>query len=817
MKKSWLRKGISIVLAGSMVFSMAACSNRDEEQQALNNAEAKKYVFECEELDLGLSEYDYYGVNSMEYKNGKLYLFAHAEKYEPDYVSKQMLIMMNPDGSDREEFEIKPPVNEEVMEGGAITDDMLRSSMPVVIPEEEPVVDEDFAVDMPTEESPDYYDMTGEVVTYRSYGQMKMGSANKILCIELTDTTDYTIPEAPVYSNEQSLVCLDLEGNEIWRAPLKLYAGEEEYFYAQTFLTDEQGNSYIISRESCITFDRDGNHVAAVKMEQSNYNSIFVSEEGDLQVVFWNEDYSKQNIAKLNPKTGAVEDIEALPDTIAQYNIYKGYKYDLMLTNTSGIFGYNLGDEEVTQIMSYINSDLCMTYLNEFFFIAEGQFVASYWDEYSGKYQVALFTAVDPEDIPDKQGIIFGCNYVDYEVRNRIVEFNKESDEYRIVIKEYSNYNSPGNWQAGVTQLNNDILSGNIPDILVISRDMPVESYANKGIFADLYEFLEEDEELNREDYLQNVLDAYTIDGELYAVVPSFSVETCTAKSEWVEQKESWSIQEMQEVVAKMPEGASAFGESYGRESMLNIAMSYTSDQFIDWESGKCNMDSEEFKALLSYIATYPAEESMVWDEDYWMNEYEVQWHNDKTLMMSTSIYSIADFDSMNSAYLDEDYSIVGFPCAPEMGAVLSANTAYAISEKSNNKEVAWEFIRYYLTDEYQQTIQWSLPVNEEALYQQAMEATKKPVWIDEFGNETEYDQTYWIAGQEIIIEPMTEAEVEELLEYIKSVKNTWSYKEDILEIINEEAAPFFEGQKSVDEVVKIIQSRVQLYVDENR
>ena len=37
-----------------------------------------------------------------------------------------------------------------------------------------------------------------------------------------------------------------------------------------------------------------------------------------------------------------------------------------------------------------------------------------------------------------------------------------------------------------------------------------------------------------------------------------------------------------------------------------------------------------------------------------------------------------------------------------------------------------------------------------------------------------------------------------------------------VLELINEEAAGYFEGQKSVDEVTKVIQNRVQLYVDVN-
>ena len=39
---------------------------------------------------------------------------------------------------------------------------------------------------------------------------------------------------------------------------------------------------------------------------------------------------------------------------------------------------------------------------------------------------------------------------------------------------------------------------------------------------------------------------------------------------------------------------------------------------------------------------------------------------------------------------------------------------------------------------------------------------------------------------------------------------------EEIYSIISEEAAPYFAGQKSAEEVAKIIQSRIQIYVSEN-
>ena len=46
---------------------------------------------------------------------------------------------------------------------------------------------------------------------------------------------------------------------------------------------------------------------------------------------------------------------------------------------------------------------------------------------------------------------------------------------------------------------------------------------------------------------------------------------------------------------------------------------------------------------------------------------------------------------------------------------------------------------------------------------------------------------------------------------------NIYNYHEDKLNIINEEAQAYYSGAKSVEDVVKVIQNRVQIYVDENR
>ena len=62
-----------------------------------------------------------------------------------------------------------------------------------------------------------------------------------------------------------------------------------------------------------------------------------------------------------------------------------------------------------------------------------------------------------------------------------------------------------------------------------------------------------------------------------------------------------------------------------------------------------------------------------------------------------------------------------------------------------------------------------------------------------------------------------TQEEVDEICEFIYSVKKVNKFDNNIRNIINEEAQSFFEGQKSAQEVAQIIQSRAQIFVDENR
>lgn len=767
MKKGIWKKGLAFALAVVMTLGLGACGGKGGDD---NGQLAKENVYSFQEI---VPVSDQENISGLTYRDGRLYMLVTQYEYDEEGNGKETFgyYSFNTDGSDKNFVEL------------------VRSER---------------------EESYSYMNST-----LFADGETIYGVENSIF-------EDYSDPDNSIYEDRYYLSCWDMEGKLLWSERID-NADPEGYTYCNYLLNGGEGRALAImggSKYEAVVYGPDGKEVIRRELDQNLFertNGVFTRSDGTLMVMSYNDDWTKFYMQSYDIESGNTGEQTEITFS-NNFSVYQGVNSDLLLTNGMGVYTWNVGDAEPKMLMSYVNSDLPTNNMRYIQIVDDQHFAAVYNDINNWETKLGYFTYVDPADIPDREVLVLGGEYFSSDLKSRVIDFNKTNDRYRITLKDYSIYNTNDDWNAGHTRLNNDITSGQMPDIMVMNDISSYSNYVSKGVLADVGKLLEADEELGKLEYLQNVRDAFSIGGKLYAVVPSFNVRTMIAKKSLVGEPEVWTMADVEAVLATMPEGATAFGDMM-RDSYLFYVMSYAGQDFVDLETGKCNFNSQSFIEMLEYAKTLPTE----YPEDYWENydysSYQSQYRENRSLLCDMYMSNIQDAKMTIKGLMGEEITFVGFPTAQGGGSTLSAgNYTFVLSARSKHLDGAWAFVRQFLTPEYQSSDElYDMPVLKSAFLERAKKATERPYWTDEDGNKEYYDDTWYINGEDIVLEPFTQEEVDEICEFIYSVNRTPYYNEDITNIITEEAAAFFEGQKSVQDVVDIIQSRAQVFVNENR
>lgn len=626
------------------------------------------------------------------------------------------------------------------------------------------------------------------------------------------------------YRDYYYLVKLTLTGEEIFSIFLNEMPQVQE-------LTDESGwfytgdiniledSLYLNIMGNYLEFDLDGNFRKIIKGNDENSLdgvSIYPLSNGMIAGLTYEDDGCY--IGYVDMETGNFIDKQKLPGNSYDYTVYAGDSvYELYLVNSYGVYGYNIGDTDKTQLMNFIDSDLGVYSIYNVISINDREFFGLYDDMETYENKIGRFSKVDPEDVKDKKTIVLACAGMDWDIRTNVVKFNKSNEEYRITIQDYyALYGTDTDYMAGINRLNADIVSGKVPDILLLSSDMPVESYISKGLFEDLKPYIDKDAELDINNYMPNIIEAYSVDGKLYQLVPYYTISTMLAKTSDVGEERGWTVQDANDLINSKPEGTQLV-TYVDRNTMLIRCMSMAGNQFVDWETGKCSFNSEGFIEMLEFIKQFPEKvDEAVYTDDYW-NNYDSMWREGKVIAQISTVASFRDYNYTEKGTFGETVTMIGFPSGNKDGSAIMPGRQLVMSSKSTGKEGAWQFLRYYLTDEYQNEIEYGFPLSIERMEALAEEAMKNPVYIDENGNEIETQDYFYMNGVEIPIKPMTKEEVERFKENLYSFTQVYNYDEDLIRIIQEETAAFFGGQKNAKDVAEIVQSRAQIYVNENR
>ena len=732
-----------------------------------------------------------------------------------------------------EEMPIEPveeTVAEEVTEE-TTTEETAEEAVAV----EDVMIEADMSVDMPVE---DFY-MEGEVYedlskTFISFVQFDF-DMNPIAEFEIEQSgnsgfngmavdndgniytlfCEYGIETTPgMYKDLYTLVGYSATGEELFRKPLGEDVAEDEYYYVNTILCNDE-NIVVWGMDAIEVYSFSGEHVKDIDVSNTDLGQMFLLRDGTLASLCYGE--MNMYFVTIDLETGTLSEKIEVPYNGYNFAHYAGTYCDFLLVDSNGVYTYNFGDESHKKIMDFVDSDMASNSCYSLLQLTEESFFAWTYDDMNDESMCGVFSKVDPATIKDKEILTLGVMWMEFDVRKKVVAFNKASDTYRIRVEEYSQYNTADDYTVGLSRLNTDIASGNAPDIMCLTGEMPVESYMSKGLFVDLKTFIENDPELVIEDYMPEVINAFSQDGKWYQLVPSYFLYTVLGKASEVGEEPGITFEELQALRAKKGQDVQVFPERT-KLSVLNDAIMMNSDEYINWETGECYFNTPQFISLLEFANEFPSEidyEELYNDPTYWEKQ-ETVFRDGKALLMPYTISDFRDFQYCEDGNFGEQITAVGFPVNEGTGNAYMCSFGFAVSAKSKHQDVAWEFLRYYLTDEYQDSIEYGWPIKLSSLEKRMKKAQEKPYYEDENGNKVEYDETYYIGGVEIVLEPLTQADCDRVVGFLKSADHVYNYDRNIISILEEECSAYFEGQKSVKEVADIIQSRIHIYVNEN-
>lgn len=519
------------------------------------------------------------------------------------------------------------------------------------------------------------------------------------------------------------------------------------------------------------------------------------------------------------------------------YRVFAGSgDYDFCYNNGVNLIGFDLdaGEKgEAVKILNWINCDVDNDNISGFYMTEDGKVItcSSEWDavKQQSNSQLITMSKVSSDTLPKKEVLTLACQYLDWNARKFIIDFNRSHESVRIELHDYSEYNTDEDYEAGLTKLRTEMLAGNCPDIIDLNG-LPAKQLAAKGLLADLYPLLDADPELSREDFFPMVLHALENNGKLYSTCSGFTVLTAVGASKVVGTEPGWTYEELMAALKEMPEGCSVFSQSETRYDVLQLCLMLDMDRYVDWNTGRVEFDSPDFISLLNFVKSFPAEfdwEHYEWSEDD--SDYN-RIRDGKQLLIYEGIYGFDNIINYENVFGGLDaFTYIGFPTSSGVGNLLMAGSGYGISEKCQNKEAAWEFVRVFLTEEYQESNSYNLPSNIHRFEQMKTDAMTPSYYKDDEGHilldpETgeklrEEKGGYWDNEKEewVPIYSYSKEEIAKLEEVIYNTDRLYVADEAINEIVKEQVEAFFAGQRSAEDVAKLIQSKAMIYVNEQR
>ncbi len=637
------------------------------------------------------------------------------------------------------------------------------------------------------------------------------------------EENDWSDPNEYKYSTSSYLVHTAEDGTELARLTMSdIIEDMPDYMYISNFFLSASGDLIVHADSAVYVIGQDGVLKKTVPISTSGnmwVNSITSTGSGDIICLVIDYENNKRTINRVDTDAGELKEICEMPFADS-YSLIGGPGTTILSNVGSSLYSYDYVSGRQQELINWLNSDINSNRINNVTPLSDGRFIVMEYSRDYGNSRLAFLTPAADGEAVEKYVISYASVYLDDALQDAIIEYNKQNGDFRIQFVDYSLYNTDEDYSGGIKQLNLDIISGKIPDIISL-EGLPFQTYASKGLLADIGALMDADPDFSREDYLENILTAPSFKGRSYSVIPSFYIMTVVGKSEFVGSKPGWTIDDLRALTEAHPD--SAVFDNMTKTDILNYIMNMAIDKYIDYDSGSCSFNSDSFVKTLELVNSFP--ETIDWEKVYgsmteadW-RQRDSMYREGRTLLNVAYVSSYDDIKSQMNNF-GGDITYIGFPVPEGIGSVIMPNMEIAVSSKSKLKGACWDFIRYILSDDFINEFSYAFPVKRSVLEQRMADAMDPeryggggPILYKEAA---EADVLYPEDPDDYWSKPVTQEQADKINELVSTVSSVYRSNEDVMAIIEEEAGAYFSGQKSVQTVADIIQSRAQIYVSEN-
>lgn len=572
------------------------------------------------------------------------------------------------------------------------------------------------------------------------------------------------------------------------------------------------------------------------------YQSLFFCGDDRLFVSYYDFNGGGDHAYLLNTETGERTAItrETFPCGYAvMYNAFGGSDGMYLLDTDVGIYRLDPETAAQEQLCNFLNSDFLfsggsMEYSGTpIISLGDGRFATLRTVTKGGKTETLLsvLEPADPATLTPKYIITVASAGYAYNFEEQVIKFNLQSDTYRIRYVNYRDYNTTEDSTRGAKQLQADILAGNAPDILIADEDFSAADYMNKGIFADLYTYIDGDETLSRDSFLPNVLSACELGGKLYALPTSIYVFGWMGEKSALAAYDGLTMREFADKVAALPADVQFMREGdYSRDDILQMLFYLDYTDFVDESNGKCDFKNDDFYALLELAKSMPA--TAAWENDGFDSDsfdwdaYDNMYKEGKAIASLAGVTDFFGFENMAYTFGMLETDLVAVPSRDRGGYAFNAATLkFLISAKSPFVDESWRFVRQFLEEDAQLAQEYGFPVILSALRASKQAALDKIAARGASDSEPTGEVIGYQYGSDGVARPIydhgerlqTAEDVERIYEIVLSANKQFGYNTRIYSVIAEEASAYFSGEKRIEEVASLIQDRVGIILSETR